>query len=70
MENLIILSVVAIILTLSGRHLYQAKKRGVKCIGCPSGCACSGKCGECGAEKREHASQPSPNTTNHAENQK
>ena len=50
MENLIILAVVAVIITLSGRYLYRAKKRGVKCIGCPSSCACSGKCGggQCG----------------------
>ena len=46
MENLIILAVVAVIVTLSGRYLYRAKKRGVKCIGCPSGCSCNGKCGE------------------------
>ena len=46
MENLIILAVVAVIITLSGRYLYRAKKRGVKCIGCPSGCSCNGKCGE------------------------
>ena len=45
MENLIILAVVAVIITLSGRYLYRAKKRGVKCIGCPSGCSCNGKCG-------------------------
>ena len=45
MENLIILAVVAVIITLSGRYLYRAKKRGIKCIGCPSGCSCNGKCG-------------------------
>ena len=47
MENLIILAVVAVIITLSGRYLYRAKKRGVKCIGCPSGCSCNEKCGGC-----------------------
>ena len=45
MENLIILAVVGVIVTLSGRYLYRAKKRGARCIGCPSGCACNGKCG-------------------------
>ena len=47
MENLIILAVVAVIVTLSGRYLYRAKKRGVKCIGCPSGCSCKGSHGGC-----------------------
>ena len=47
MENLIILTMVAVIITLSGRYLYRAKKRGVKCIGCPSGCSCKGSYGGC-----------------------
>ena len=51
MENLIILAVAAVIITLSGRYLYRAKKRGVKCIGCPSGCSCNEKCGGCHCEK-------------------
>ena len=55
MENLVILAVVAIILALSGRYLYRAKKRGVKCIGCPSGCPCNEKCGGCHCEKSEES---------------
>ena len=55
MENLVILAVVAIILALSGGYLYKAKKRGVKCIGCPSGCSCNGKCGGCHCEKSEES---------------
>ena len=55
MENLIILAVVAVIITLSGRYLYRAKKRGVKCIGCPSGCSCNGKSGGCHCEKSEES---------------
>ena len=46
MENIIILAVVAVILALSGRYLYRVKKRGTRCIGCPSGCSCKGTCGE------------------------
>ena len=53
MENLIILAVVAVIITLSGRYLYRAKKRGVKCIGCPGGCSCNGKTGGCQCGKSE-----------------
>ena len=55
MENLIILAVVVVIITLSGRYLYRAKKRGVKCIGCPSGCSCNGKSGGCHCEKSEES---------------
>ena len=55
MENLVILAVVAIILALSGRSLYKAKKRGVKCIGCPSGCSCKGICGGCQCGKSEES---------------
>lgn len=55
MENIIILAVIAVILALSGRYLYKAKKRGVKCIGCPSGCSCNGKCGGRHCEKSEES---------------
>ena len=55
MENLIILAVVAVILALSGGYLYKAKKRGVRCIGCPSGCSCNGKSGGCHCEKSEES---------------
>lgn len=53
MENLIILAVVAVIVTLSGRYLYRAKKRGTRCIGCPGGCSRNGSCGgcQCGASE-------------------
>ena len=45
MTDLIIIAVVAAILAVVGRYLYKAKKRGVKCVGCPSGgCSCCG-CG-------------------------
>ena len=57
MENYIIAGVLILILGGAGAYVYKAKKRGVKCIGCPaggecshkcdgaSGCACSGECG-------------------------
>ncbi len=48
MENLIILAIIAVIVGFAARHIYKAKKKGVKCIGCPDGCSCScGKCGGC-----------------------
>lgn len=50
MQNLIIIVVVGLILGLSVGYLWKAKKKGVKCIGCPSGCSCNGNCGGCGGE--------------------
>ena len=58
MENLILALVIAAILALAVGYIYKAKKKGAKCIGCPSGgtCAahaktcsneCSGCCGGC-----------------------
>ena len=43
MENLIIISVLALILGLSIFHIYKAKKSGAVCIGCPHGKSCCGK---------------------------
>lgn len=53
MENAVIIAVVLVIVALAGRYIYREKKRGVKCVGCPSGgCAgCSGGCG-CHAEDK------------------
>lgn len=49
MENLIIIVVVAAIIGSASLYIYKEKKRGVKCIGCPNGCSCSGSCGgNCG----------------------
>lgn len=57
MENLIILAVIAIIIGLAVGYIHKAKKRGVKCIGCPNGCSCNGKCGGdcsgCGNSERK-----------------
>lgn len=48
MEDLIILAVVAAIVGFAARYVYRAKKRGVKCVGCPDAKTCSGNCGSCG----------------------
>ena len=47
MKDLIILLVVAVILVSAGLYIYKAKKNGRKCIGCPDGKNCSGKCEGC-----------------------
>lgn len=49
--------IIAVILAIGAGAVFaviKAKKSGKKCIGCPSGGACSGKCAGCGcaAEKK------------------
>lgn len=45
MADFIVVGVIAIILIFAVRYIVKAKKSGVKCIGCPDGCSCSGKSG-------------------------
>ena len=44
----LIIAIIAAILGFAVWFMIRAKKKGVKCIGCPDGAACSGKCsGNC-----------------------
>ena len=43
----LILAVIAAILGLVVFYIVRSKKKGVKCIGCPDGATCSGKCSGC-----------------------
>lgn len=47
MENIILILVIGLILGLAAGYVWKAKKRGVKCIGCPDSGACSGNCSGC-----------------------
>ena len=49
MENILILAALGAIIGLAVGYLIRAKKKGVKCIGCPNGAACgkSGCSGQC-----------------------
>ena len=53
--DFIVIGLVLLIVGLAGLYIYKAKKRGVKCVGCPSGGQCSGSCsgcsGSCGCHK-------------------
>ncbi|MBQ8281396.1 MAG: hypothetical protein IJZ25_03230 [Lachnospiraceae bacterium] len=44
----ILLIVLIVIIGAAVAYIVKSKKSGVKCIGCPSGCSCSGK-------KNEHS---------------
>ena len=61
MEDIIIVAVLILILGGAALYVYKAKKRGVKCIGCPDGGSCAGKCagcaGNCGCRGQEEADQ-------------
>ena len=43
MTDFIVAAVLAIIIIAAAVYVYKARKRGVKCIGCPEG-TCSGGC--------------------------
>ena len=47
MENIIILLVLGLIVGAAAGYIWKAKKRGVKCVGCPYGDTCGGSCGGC-----------------------
>ena len=47
MENVILLALLVLILGGAAGYIYKAKKKGVKCIGCPDNEQCSGVCGSC-----------------------
>lgn len=42
MENIILLLLLLLILGGASGYIVKARKSGQKCIGCPSGCSCSG----------------------------
>ena len=43
MTDLIIAVVVFVIVGAATAYIIKEKKKGTKCIGCPSACQCSGK---------------------------
>ena len=44
MIDFIIIGIIAVIIALAAGYIIRAKKKGVRCIGCPSGSTCCGKC--------------------------
>lgn len=44
MANLILIVIIGAIVGLASGYVYRAKKRGVKCVGCPYSGSCSGGC--------------------------
>lgn len=46
-DDIIAALVLAVILGGAVAYIVRAKKRGVKCIGCPDGAKCGGNCAGC-----------------------
>lgn len=45
--DILVIAVIVLILGLVVFYIHRAKKKGVKCIGCPDGATCSGHCAGC-----------------------
>ena len=47
MNDIVLIFIVALIVSLALLYIYKSKKDGKKCIGCPDSKNCSGKCSGC-----------------------
>lgn len=45
MDNFIVIGILVLIIGAICMYLWKARKKGVKCIGCPNGGNCKGSCG-------------------------
>ena len=45
--DILIIAVIVVILGSAILFLRRAKKKGIKCVGCPDSSTCSGNCGNC-----------------------
>lgn len=52
--DLLIVGIIGVILGAAALYIYKAKKKGVKCIGCPEGAKCSGCCAGCSGNCNNH----------------
>ena len=53
MADLIIVGIVLAIVGAAVTYIVKAKRRGVRCVGCPDGGTCGGNCGggcNCGSK--------------------
>ena len=48
LETVIVMLILLVVIGSAALYVYRAKKRGVKCVGCPHGGHCGGDCGHCG----------------------
>ena len=50
MKNIVVVIIIAVIIGLAIGYIIREKKKGARCIGCPSGGKCSCGCSDCGNE--------------------
>lgn len=43
----IVIAIIALVVGFAIRYVCRAKKKGVKCIGCPDGAKCAERCSGC-----------------------
>ena len=43
----LIIGMIVVILGLAVLYIRKARKKGIKCIGCPDGAKCAGRCAGC-----------------------
>lgn len=55
LQNVIIIAIIVLIIGSAAYYVYKAKKSGRKCIGCPDGSTCKGKCSCCNCCDEENA---------------
>ena len=53
LKAVLALGIMGLILGGAAGYIYKAKKKGVKCIGCPQGSKCSGNCPGCSCAANE-----------------
>lgn len=47
MDDIIVIGIILLILGAAVWYIIKQKKKGAKCIGCPSSKTCSGNCSSC-----------------------
>lgn len=57
MGDFIVVVVILAIVGLAALYMFKAKKKGVKCIGCPDSAKCSGNCAGCSGNCGRHSNQ-------------
>jgi hypothetical protein len=45
--DFILIGILLVVVGLAVFYVVRAKKKGVKCIGCPDGASCNGRCPGC-----------------------
>ena len=57
MENILVVTIIALILGCAVFYIRREKKKGVQCIGCPDSATCPGNCKGCSGNCSGHANQ-------------